>query len=1226
MTLLKDLIEIPVNSSADDFVVKLTDARTRVASTLKEYVPTRAVVERMNTALGLVDAAVVGNQSIAAYIHGSFGSGKSHFMAVMSLLLAGEPLAFAKPEFAPVIAKNPWLGSRKVLVLGFHMLGAKSMEERILGGYLSQVRALHPDAKSIAVYRAEKVFDMARDERAEKGDDTFFKKLGGGNNDGWGDLGGAWSAERFDHAIDADEQDDERQALVAALLGRVFPHLSEFFEDTRSEFVAFDIGLNRIAKHAQGLGYESIVLCLDELILWFAQHASEQSFLNTEVEKLVQLIESNAGSRAIPIISFVARQRDLSELISTTLPNLAGSQIFERLKHHSARFAATIELPDSDLPTIASVRLLSPKTQADKETIDAAFERASTMRSEAMQVLEAGASIDDFRKVYPFSPAVVDVLITASGLLQRDRTALKVMRELLVNHRATLELESVIPMGDLFDELSVGSMAIDEVFKIRFNRARTLWNDRVEPAIGRKYGVVMADVRQLAAAGDVAARTALGMSRIVKTLLLANVVESKKVLANLDIKRAVHLNHGSIRAPIAGGEATQAIAFLKELATEIPEFKIVDSSAPGNPFISIIPTEYDITGIVTSASEFETQTTRVQALRRMTFNALEINESSSDGFFQQVEECKLSWRRTQRKYNVIFTDVSGLSDSELSNPSLDWKVVIDYPLPGAAQQGATADRERLRKFKESGKSARTLVWSPRTFGDLLQRDLGKLVRIQGLLKSDENLIRHTRNVAASDREAVRSLLRQQESALTSRMNDALKSAYGITALMPGVTDDVAPDQIFHSLDPSYAPVTPSAATLHDALEALVSRALNAQFPAHPDFGEGMVFARPAFTKVLECCRRGVGESTMRTEPSQEERKPMYEIARPLVLVNMPSPDSAAALRSDVFDQLDAIRMQRPGQEISVSELRASLDNPPARGLPKDMQDLVILLYADVRKLRFMRYGAAVNDSVIGKLDDDLVLRTQPLPEPGIWTSAVRVMNAAFGSGLSSHLTVHGFGQFNNVVEKVSAEFKEGVDDLLQQLVHDRSNQYLGDECDRLKIAREAKQLFDAMCATSSEVDRVGRIAKFDSDRLKAIGTSIASASKVASKLRTTTWDNFRMIQSRADNGNAAAEIILNKLRAQMSVNELDAPIGPELDKLLKESLTLLVAEAQPQVSVQPPDQPVGVLPATSVRVLGQKGLHRGSATEAEQSAKALLQILEENSNVKVDLNWKIVEE
>ena len=51
MTLLKDLIEIPEHSSADDFVVKLTDARTRVVSTLNEYVPTRAVVERMNTAL-----------------------------------------------------------------------------------------------------------------------------------------------------------------------------------------------------------------------------------------------------------------------------------------------------------------------------------------------------------------------------------------------------------------------------------------------------------------------------------------------------------------------------------------------------------------------------------------------------------------------------------------------------------------------------------------------------------------------------------------------------------------------------------------------------------------------------------------------------------------------------------------------------------------------------------------------------------------------------------------------------------------------------------------------------------------------------------------------------------------------------------------------------------------------------------------------------------------------
>ena len=57
--------------------------------------------------------------------------------------------------------------------------------------------------------------------------------------------------------------------------------------------------------------------------------------------------------------------------------------------------------------------------------------------------------------------------------------------------------------------------------------------------------------RKRAADGDVRARSALGVSRVVKTLLLANVVESKRVLESMDIRRAVHLNHGSIRADSA---------------------------------------------------------------------------------------------------------------------------------------------------------------------------------------------------------------------------------------------------------------------------------------------------------------------------------------------------------------------------------------------------------------------------------------------------------------------------------------------------------------------------------------------------------------------------------------------------------------------------------------------------------------------------------------------------
>ena len=43
-----------------------------------------------------------------------------------------------------------------------------------------------------------------------------------------------------------------------------------------------------------------------------------------------------------------------------------------------------------------------------------------------------------FKQVYPFSPALIQALVAVSSTLQRERTALKIMLQLLVNRRETL--------------------------------------------------------------------------------------------------------------------------------------------------------------------------------------------------------------------------------------------------------------------------------------------------------------------------------------------------------------------------------------------------------------------------------------------------------------------------------------------------------------------------------------------------------------------------------------------------------------------------------------------------------------------------------------------------------------------------------------------------------------------------------------------------------------------
>lgn len=1230
MTLLKDLIDIPTATGAEDFVVKLTDARARAASTLGDYVPTPAVIGRLNDALGRVDEAFRQRKSLATYLHGSFGSGKSHFMAVLTLLLEGRPEALTKPSLAPVVARNTWLGTRKVLVLGFHMLGARSIEERVLGGYLQQVRAKHADAPTAPIYQSGALFDSASALRMQLGDPAFFAQLGGAVDDGWGDLGGAWDAARFDRAIAADESDPERLSLISTLLDKVpmFRPMAEAFANNGNQYVPFDEGLRRLALHAQALGYEAIVLCLDELILWLAQHATEQDFLNREIEKLVQLVEANAGDRALPIVSFVARQRDLSELISTTLPNFAGTQIYAKLQHHEARFGSPIELPDSDLPTIAEQRLLAPRDAAARSAIDAAFARTATMNASALQTLGSEASQQDFRKVYPFTPAVVDVLVAASGLLQRDRTALKVMRELLVAHRETLELESVIPMGDLFDQLAVGQLAIDELFRIRFGRAKRLWLERIAPLLERKYGVHPDAARQAAAANDKSARMCLGVGRVVKTLLLANVVEARKVLANLDIKRAVHLNHGSIRAAVPNGEAAQALVALQELAAEVPEIKITDSGAAGNPHVAIVPTEHDITSIVTGASEFESQAAKVQALRRMFFGAVGLDESSTDGMLRPVHECKIDWRRTQRSYALLFANVSSLSSSELVNDEDSWKVIVDYPLPDATQQGAATDRERLAAFRAEGKTARTVIWTPRTFGDALQRDLGKLVRIEALLKSDQNFDRHTRSIPAADRESVKGLLRQQQSALQSRLNDALKSAYGLTARMDGVVDDVGGDEFFHSLDPAYVPQMPVATSIGEAMRLLVEKALVAQFPAHPDFGEGSWPGRAALNKVLECCRRGVADVATRMEPDQSERKYMWEIARPLGIARMTAQDGAAVLGTEIFEQLDRARLQRQANEITVGELRKALDEPQRRGLVRDMQDLVILLYAERMKLRMVRYGAAINDVQIGRLEDEVVLKQMPLPAEAQWAAAVQVMNTVFGSGLSTVLTVGAFGRFNNEAERARGERSVPARELLEALGANHAAPYCTADGARRMTAETARRLLEAMEA-GDEVARVGRIAAFAGERLQALGKSLASASDVSQVLRSTSWSIFTMIDQLTDGRRDRAAVILGRLRSTLATDESDAPLQPALEQLARQASELMLERPEgTTVSATPLAPPVTPTAPQNPRqrVVRNRSITAAKAAETRASVNELLALLADKPAARVNLSWEIVEE
>src|SRR5260370_1519675 len=115
-TLLRDLIEIPDRVVAGDFGLALSKGIGE-ESTMDQYVVTEQLAGEFDRALGIIQTAVETSSSRASYLDGSFGSGKSHFMAILYAILRRDPDARGQNGLADVCATpHSWLSGRTFLL------------------------------------------------------------------------------------------------------------------------------------------------------------------------------------------------------------------------------------------------------------------------------------------------------------------------------------------------------------------------------------------------------------------------------------------------------------------------------------------------------------------------------------------------------------------------------------------------------------------------------------------------------------------------------------------------------------------------------------------------------------------------------------------------------------------------------------------------------------------------------------------------------------------------------------------------------------------------------------------------------------------------------------------------------------------------------------------------------------------------------------------------------
>ena len=1152
MPLLKDLISIPERVHQGDFVLQLSKGVTEPEQTLRDYVVTPQLVDAFSNALGFIEQAVQTGGSKAAYLHGSFGSGKSHFMAVLSLLLAGNTQARATPELADVVARHSWTEGRKFLLVPYHMIGARDMESAILGQYAEFVRKKHPEAPVPGFYLAEGLFKDARELRVRMGDDPFFAQLNkgaAGGNGGWGEFDSGWDAASFEAAMLEAPNGEERSRLVGDLITQFFSAYRSLAGSGES-YVSLDDGLSIMSRHAQALGYDAVILFLDELVLWLASHAADVNFVSREGTKLVKLVEATNPDRPVPLISFVARQRDLRDLVGENLAGSVQLQFSDVLKHWEARFHR-ITLEDRNLPAIAEKRVLRPVNEAARQTLQTAFDDVMKMRRDVLDtLLTTTADRDMFRKVYPFSPALVQTLIAVSAALQRERTALKLMLQLLVDRRADLELGQLIPVGDLYDAIAEGDEPFSEGMRLHFDNAKRLQNQRLLPMLERQHGITWEAIK-LGQADPTVAKNLRNDARLLKTLLLGALVPEVESLKGLTAQRLAALNHGTFRSPIPGREAQDVLRKCRDWASEIGEIHITEDL---NPVISIQVTGVDIEPILRAAEANDNAGNRRKKIRETLFEQLGIQDTG--GLFTSYE---FLWRGTRREVEVLYENVREMTDDRLRGRSGAWSVVVDFPFDDA-NFGPADDLARLGAYR--GGDTRTLVWLPSFLSNKALADLGRLVVLDYILQG-ERFDNYAAHLSFVDRMQAKALARNQLDQLRIKLRSQLEVAYGIsTEPRDAVSNPLTADQQFQSLDPTLSPRPPVGAEFRSAFESLLGQLFAHQYPAHPEFDteiKASVIKKvwPEVQKAIESPgQRGFVQDS-------STRKLVRAVVNPCQLGQMG--ETHLLIEPHWQSRFAQSHAREGGGPITVAKLRRWIDTPAPMGLPIELQNLIILAYAASTNRRFTLRGGPI-EPTIDSLSDELELREQALPNPADWDTALQRASSLFGLTLAQTLNAANVGRLVDDVKQAASGKREAVGRLVAQ-VRDRASRYGAGTTGARQQSAESAQALLATLTQAAESDVVSSLASATLNTSEAaVSRTLGQAQACADALTNGNWQLFDVVRDLGDHRREAAAGIMTRLVEMLTADEHVVPLKSRLAELERDAMQLLAAAAPAPVT------------------------------------------------------------
>jgi hypothetical protein len=542
--------------------------------------------------------------------------------------------------------------------------------------------------------------------------------------------------------------------------------------------------------------------------------------------------------------------------------------------------------------------------------------------------------------------------------------------------------------------------------------------------------------------------------------------------------------------------------------------------------------------------------------------------------------------------------------------------------------------DRLNRFRDKNEAHRTLVWLPTFLSARSQQELRRLVIIDHLLRGS-NLEQYAKHLSLEDRETARQSLRNQQSALSSRLKQVVEAAYAIRSEpTPGSLDTAfdMSDQHFQSLYPSLVLQRPVGANLGEALEHLLDQALSHQYPKHPKFGQEIKLGKD-LRQVLEVCQLAARSPDGRVYVEDKGvRVKLRNICNPLDLGQMS--ETHFVLGSFWKNHFNRLLSASEQPHPSVADLRRWMDQPEDRGVPREIQNLLVLVYADQTNRSFRRYRGNYSPD-LDDLPNELELVQEQLPDAKDWEAAISRVADVFGHAISRLLNASNLAGLSSKVGESVAEYKTDCDSLPDRLQLILKNLGVAEgeasKADRVRTAKAVKSLL-ACCDGKEATPLVGAIANAKLETSStAMGRSLKTATAILECLRNTKWDLFQAVSLLRDARKTQADLLLSDVRSWLKTDEyaLAGGLAPKLSDAESRAIRLLTPpkpkpEPEPEPEEEQDEDPGPTGPKW--KQIGTGAKSRLTQQDWSSTAQELNRKLEENPKYRLTIQWTLEEE